>query len=308
MPMALQPQGFVELSPVRADAVWLSQGAALWPFQRARWKHELHCDQRGVYPLATAYVRTGDPFSLHERDTPVPGQAEVLVYPKVVHLERFALPVRHPSIDTVSARSLMPDPTRTATLRDYQAGDSPRLIHWPTTARRGSLQVRVLEPATSLHVCLMLDVRGFMSVYTPQGSHVEMALSALASIALYLQRKGYPVGFYVNTDPGVTIAPGTTPGHLQSLLDAMARFDLGRSQPLSAWAIEHLPRGSTVVLAASELAPNLTLNLARLRAAGFQVVLLLIESGEEDEPLPNVGEFARLTPESDLRAVLEGQS
>src|ERR1051325_6675289 len=117
--------------------------------------------------------------------------AEVLVYPRVVPLRRLALPLHHPSLDVVSPSSPVTDPTRTATIREYRSDDPQRLIHWPSTARHGDLQVRVLEPATSLHVSLVLDVRGF-GFGMQHEELFEQLLSAIASIGVYLQGRSAP--------------------------------------------------------------------------------------------------------------------
>jgi uncharacterized protein (DUF58 family) len=43
-------------------------------------------------------------------------------------------------------------------VRDFRDGDSPKLVHWRSTARRGSLVVRELEPATSRNVLLLVHL------------------------------------------------------------------------------------------------------------------------------------------------------
>jgi uncharacterized protein (DUF58 family) len=179
------------------------------------------------------------------------------------------------------------------------------LIHWPTTARRGSLQVRVLEPATSLRVSLVLDVRGFwVGVY--REALFEQTISALASVAVYLHEQGQPVGLLANTDPPIELSPGATVGHLQDLLEALARLQPAPSVPLLPWLLGPLPRGSTAVLGVSDLAPDLGLSLATLREAGCRVLPILASSGTTRSLGPEWSQVIRLGPGSDLSAVLEG--
>jgi uncharacterized protein (DUF58 family) len=167
------------------------------------------------------------------------------------------------------------------------------------------LQVRVLEPATSLRVNLVLDVRGFwVGVY--RDALLEQAISALASVAVYLHAQGQPVGLLANTDPPLELSPGATVGHLQDLLEAMARLQTAPSVPLLPWLLGPLPRGSTAVLAVSDVAPDLGPSLASLRAAGCRVLPILASSGTTRSLGPEWSHAIRLAPESDLAAVLEG--
>jgi uncharacterized protein (DUF58 family) len=45
-------------------------------------------------------------------------------------------------------------------VRPYVPGDPARLVHWPTSARRGDLVVREHEPPPALGVALVVDLRG----------------------------------------------------------------------------------------------------------------------------------------------------
>lgn len=301
LPRALVPDlAATQPSTLSPGMVWLRQGAALWPYQRARWRHRLECRRRGAYIVGPAQVRSGDPFSLFEHELTVLQEQELLVYPRVVPLRRLALPLRHPSLDTVGLRSLVTDPTRTAALRDYRPGDPQRLIHWPSTAHRGGLQVRVLEPATSLHVALVLDIRSWR-LYGDEP--FEMAVSALASIAVFLQEKGWPVALLANTEQPLVLAPGSDAGHLERVLDALARVEAAFTWPLVPWALGHLPRAATTILATSDLAGDLPETVVRLAATGRRPTLLL--GGTRAMPqLP--ADIVRLVPGQDLAALLEG--
>jgi uncharacterized protein (DUF58 family) len=231
-------------------------------------------------------------------------QLELLVYPRVVPLRRLALPLHHPSMDVVSPSSPVADPTRTATVRDYRPDDSRRLIHWPTTARRGNLQVRVLEPATSLHVSLLLDVRGFVfGMYRDQ--LFELTLSALASIAVFLQSEGAPVALLANTNPPIVVPPGASVPHLQHVLERMARLEPRAGPTLVPWVLDDLPRGNTAVLAASEVSADLERSIAQLEDAGFHVLVVLANLGRSVSRRRGT---ISLTPGCDLAARLEGRA
>jgi uncharacterized protein (DUF58 family) len=305
LPLALEPDGELEGSPTHAGTAWVRQGAAVWPYRRVRWQRRLACTRRGAYMLSEQWVRVGDPFGLSERQIQASDRTEVVVYPRVVPLRRLGLPLHHPSLDAVSARSPATDPTRTAGLRDYQPDDPLKLIHWPTTARRGSLQVRVLEPATSLRVSLVLDVRGFwLGVYREK--LLELAISALASIAVYLHEQGQPVGLLANTDPPLEIRPGASVSQVQQILEALARLQAAPSVPLLPWVLGPLPRGSTAVLATSDVTPNLEMHLETLTDAGCRVLPVLASSGTTRSLGPRWPNVVRLAPDSDLTTVLEG--
>jgi uncharacterized protein (DUF58 family) len=304
LPDNLEPEGPKERSFIDPDRVWVSRGLALWPYQRVRWRRRLFCRHRGVFRLGEARLRSGDPFGIFERERSWDDRVDLLVYPRVVPLRRLALPLHHPSLDVVSPSSPVADPTRTATVRDYRPGDAQRMIHWPTTARRGSLQVRVLEPATSLHVSLLLDVRGFtFGVYRYE--LLELTLSALASIAVFLQGQGAPIALLANTDPPLVVPPGASVPHLQSVLENMARLQPRPGAALLPWAFEGLPRGNTAILATSDVATDLEQTLEQLEDAGFHVLLLLaLDRSHSSVRRPGT---ISLTAGCDLAARLEGR-
>jgi len=309
LPLGLRPEAPRERSYADLDRVWVSRGLAVWPYRRVRWRRKLVCAHRGVFRLGDVRLRTGDPFGFFERERVYSEglrHQEVLVYPQVVPLRRLALPPHHPSLDVVSPRSHVTDPTRTATIREYQPDDPQRLIHWASSARRGSLYVRVLEPATSLHVSLLLDVRGFSFGAYHEGL-LELTLSAIASIVVYLQGQGAPTSFLANTVTPVVIPPGASVPHLQSTLESLARLMPVAGPKLLPWALEHLPAGNTVMLCTSDVSPDLGATLGQLQDRGLRTLLVLASSDQVGRGLSGVSTL-RITQGCDLAALLEGRT
>jgi uncharacterized protein (DUF58 family) len=258
-----------------------------------------------VFRLGEVHLRSGDPFGLFERERVIRDEVELLVYPRVVPLRRLALPLHHPSMDVASPSSPMTDPTRTAAVRNYQPDDPRRLIHWPTTARRGALHVRVLEPATSLHVMLLLDLRGF-SFGLYRDELLESVLSAFASVAVFLQSQGAPIALLANTLSPLVVPAGASVPHLQYVLECLARLSPRSGPPLVPWALDVLPRGDSVLLAACETTGDLERSISQLEDAGSRVMLLLAQRSDRRAAL-RYRDAISITPGCDVAARLEGR-
>ncbi len=150
----------------------LSLSYALLPSRRGRW------------PLGPALVHSAEPLGVLWSDTSV-GAAELIpVWPAIVdlsatagalmgHADRVMLGARTPSTDDAS-------------LREYREGDDLRRVHWPSSARTGTMQVRSDERAGRRPATVLLDVP-----MAPDA--LEWSISAAASIAVSVLGSGHPV-------------------------------------------------------------------------------------------------------------------
>ncbi|PKQ25709.1 MAG: DUF58 domain-containing protein [Actinobacteria bacterium HGW-Actinobacteria-4] len=140
--------------------------------------------RRGRWPLGPALVHSSDPFGVLWADTSV-GEAEhIPVWPPVVdlsaaagalmgHADRVVIGARTPSADDAS-------------LRDYREGDDLRRVHWPSSARRGTMLVRSDERAGRRPATVIMDL--------PRDPvALEWSITAAASIALSVLDAGHPV-------------------------------------------------------------------------------------------------------------------
>ena len=208
-------------------------GSLSWK-EGVQWRYRLRCRRRGIYRLGPAVITSGDPFGFFPRTSSVAESGRVVVYPKLIPLERLGLPPVFPLGEARAERSIFEDPSRTLGIRDYRREDPFRRIHWKATARRQELQVKVHEPTTTLEVAIFLGVDTFGNTVTggrgdgetrggryaevggaPPHSgeepgvgssgpthhsspEFEHAVSVTASLAHRLIQQGHPVGLYVN--------------------------------------------------------------------------------------------------------------
>jgi uncharacterized protein (DUF58 family) len=150
-------------------------------------RQQMVLPRRGRYSGGALSVVSGYPFGLVRwrlREAP---PAEVIVLPRLgwVHRGRLRRLLRQasPEGDAVRQRRPQRHPSAQAEfhgLRSWRPGDSPRFIHWRTSARRGELMVREYEDVPSDNLLLVLDPTPARGPHAPE--QFEQAVSLAATI------------------------------------------------------------------------------------------------------------------------------
>jgi len=143
--------------------------------------------RRGRWPLGPALVHSADPLGILSADTSVGGEELIPVWPSVVDLTATAGALMGQADRVVlGARSPSPDD---AALRDYREGDDMRRVHWPSSARKGTMLVRSDERAGKRPATVLLDL-------PRESTALEWSISAAASIGCSVLDSGHPVRFF----------------------------------------------------------------------------------------------------------------
>jgi uncharacterized protein (DUF58 family) len=139
---------------------------------------------RGRYRFEGARTVVEDPFGLFLAESKTSGEATLLVYPRLVELDRLFSEAGGAAQE--GGRMLM---RRISgfdlhSVRDYQEGESLRKVHWKTTARRGRLMVKELEDTPHDEVAVLLDADAGTAVADNFDVQVRAAGSILRVHAL----------------------------------------------------------------------------------------------------------------------------
>lgn len=127
------------------------EGRHLWA------RYVLPSVPRGRYRIEGAAALVEDPFGLERREPALGENAALVVYPRLVELERL---FSEEGMHARDGRRLLlqrPSGYDLHSVRDYVEGDSLRKVHWRTTARRGHLMVKELEDSPREDVAVVLD-------------------------------------------------------------------------------------------------------------------------------------------------------
>jgi uncharacterized protein (DUF58 family) len=155
------------------------EGRVLWA------RYRLDAVPRGRYRIEHAAAVVEDPFGLERRELPLGEQAALVVYPRLVDLDRLFTEAGAHARE--GRRLLVQRPTGfdLHSVRDYVEGDSLRKVHWRTTARRGRLMVKELEDTPREDVVIVLDAwRG------AESRAFDVAVRAAGSILQAYVRRG----------------------------------------------------------------------------------------------------------------------
>jgi uncharacterized protein (DUF58 family) len=155
-------------------------------------------DRRGVVCDVAVELRAGGPLGLvwWTRRGRLPLEHPIEVGP---------LPEEPARLPLAGAGGAGGDPRAGAGLdvvrsvREYVPGDPARLVHWPTSARRGSLAVKELDDPASRRLAVVVDLRG-----DPDAA--EAAASRAAGLATRALREGLAVVMATAEDDGGRLA------------------------------------------------------------------------------------------------------
>ncbi len=152
---------------------------------RVRW--EGVAPRRGRYRFRSFDLVTRSPFGLLERRVSGGEPTTITIYPAVGLLTRRWQYIHREASETRRGsrhdRSIQQQEYHG--LRDYRPGDSPRWIHWRTSARLGQLMVKEFEQQHEQDLAILLDPwipRGKVSA--EQREAVEEAVRFAATISM----------------------------------------------------------------------------------------------------------------------------
>ncbi len=274
----------------KAQRVTLINVFSLRWYERVRRRYHLLAERRGVYDFGPALISSGDLFGFRERWREERTLDTVLVYPKIVSVEKLGLQAARPFGDLATERRIMEDPLSLAAVRDYQPGDSIRHIHWKATARRGALQTKVFDPGASQTLLVALNTQTMDEAYSGVLTDVyETAVTVAASIAYAGLQVHRPVGVYANagvrdSHRWVSVSASRRGDQQVRILESLAQLSYLTLIPFERLLREEAsrcPYGATLVLVSPIMNAAIHSAILDLRAAGHPLALVMLGQPRE---------------------------
>ncbi|MGD1120304.1 MAG: DUF58 domain-containing protein, partial [Dehalococcoidales bacterium] len=271
------------------DRVMLLNIFPIGMYNRVKRRFPMKCDQRGAFLFGPTRLRSGDLFGFFRREQLIDTTDYLMVYPRLVPLEKLGIPSRQLFGDIRLRQHLFQDPVLTAGVREYLPGDSLKRIHWKSTARLGRLQTKIYEPTTTIDISIFFDVRTLKAPFWGSIFQLqELGIITAASISQAALSAGFRVGLYVNQitrfSQGMVGVPHSQhPEQLPRILEALAQLHQTETIAMSKHIRQQassLPWGSTLLLITAQPDEKLLATLMDLRRVGRSMALVVIGGAE----------------------------
>jgi uncharacterized protein (DUF58 family) len=154
---------------------------------------------RGRHAFGAIEVSVADAFGLAEAAMSAEIQQALVVFPRLVELERLFFDGGAGALDGRRLLLRRPSGYELHSVREHQHGESLRRVHWPSTARRQTLMVKELEDSPRDEVAVLLDGDPAAAVGTPPDSAFDTAVRAAGSILLAQVRRNRRCVLVLNT-------------------------------------------------------------------------------------------------------------
>jgi len=244
--------------------------------------------RRGVVDGGEVVVASSAPFGVAEARRTVPAGGRTVIYPRVVPVP--SLPLLEAGWDMGETGGAgRGDGLDFLGVREYRRGDSLRHVHWPSTARHGSLVVREFEQERPARLVIVVDT--WADAFGSSGeSALDRCCSAAASIALAALTSGHRVALAAARG-GEVGAPEDV--DRRALLTRLAEFQApgGPTLPVALDAVASLTRGSGAwLLVFPTWRPNGGRSLQRaareLVSRGSRVAAVVVDASSLAPPVP----------------------
>jgi uncharacterized protein (DUF58 family) len=211
--------------------------------------------KRGLYVLGPVKLEAADPLGIFPREEILDTFSKLLIYPQALELADFPVLQRGVLANVGTETTINPGRSEEfVQIREYRPGDSPRFIHWGSTARHAKLMVKEFQENVMTEVTLFLDLRRLGLTGLGDVTSVEYLIKAAASVAEAAIEKSHLVQVFAVGRSVEHIPLGGGTQHLVNILDRMTFFRAeGESDFAAEFArlVRFLRPGSTVILFAS---------------------------------------------------------
>jgi uncharacterized protein (DUF58 family) len=245
---------------------------------------------RGRYVVEEARATIDDPFGLAQEEVALDAGGSLLVYPRLVALDRL---FSESGLHAQEGRRLLlrrPAGFDLHSVRDYEQGESLRKVHWRSTARRGQLMVKELEDAPRDEIAVILDGEAD----TVAGASFDAQVRAAGSILRAHASHGRRAVLAVNSARQAKVHVSSLDGDWHAALAVLAEAEADGTRPVvELLARESGPASRAVetVVVTSRVSGALATKLVQRALAGQGVSVVWVDAPSY------VGRPTKLEPE-----------
>ncbi|MCK4259460.1 MAG: DUF58 domain-containing protein [Halanaerobiales bacterium] len=262
-------------------------------YEKVTRKYTVIPERRGYFTFGKGSLSATDLFGLFTQTLETKDRVFLLVYPRILPIEKFGLPIENPFGRQQMNQWIFEDPANQVGIRPYQQGDKFSQINWKATARHQNFQVNVIKPTMDVKLNIILNTRLMNQLWEGYSQNVfEVAVMCAASVADYGLRKHYQVGLLTNgiiyeRADFVKILPGKLSTQREKILRALAMIEPYHHKDIDQMIYREFVQknfevGTTVVFITAIMNQKLVDAMRVLKVRGFSPTIIKLGEMEEN--------------------------
>lgn len=252
---------------------------SLGPREERSWVAKVPLVRRGHFRVDALGIRTGDPFGFFEAAASVGRGASIVVYPRIEPLSGWRLPAA--TLEGMRGnreRTHQTTPLVTS-VREYLPGDAYNRIHWKSSARHQTLQVKEFEVEQAADAWLFVDLESRVQAGVGDDSTVEVAVRIAASIAFKALAENRAVGMTMSSHRLTILPADRGPRQYRKVMELLAAAEGDGATPFGEVLLRttsRVRRGMSVIAItpSQDTAWMRPLTVLRQRGVGCRVIWL----------------------------------
>lgn len=232
---------------------------------------------RGRYLLEDVRVVLEDPFGFERVEAELPAAAALLVYPRLVALDRVFSDIGATLPEGRRLLMRRPSGFDLHSVREHQQGESLRRVHWRSTAKRGRLMVKELEDAPRDEVAVLLDAQAGSAV----GGSFDTQVRVAGSILLAHTSRNRRAVLLVNGASSEFVQASVSEGDWRRALELLAAAEPDGHRPVESLLSDEaslVARALEVAVVTALLSPQLADRLIQRSLAHRHVSLVYVDA------------------------------
>lgn len=251
------------------------------PGRRLSGRYVIERVPRGRYRFEETIVVLEDPFGLARAVLRMASAGALLVYPKLVEIDELFTETGARRLE--GRRLLLRRPTGfdLHSVREWEQGESLRMVHWRSTARRGQLMVKELEDAPRDEIAVLLDAAEGVTAGEPPDSSFDAQVRAAGSILWAHARRGRRAVLVLNGLERQSRGAGVEDADMRAALELLAGAEPNGRMPASTLLAEDTSRAARaleLVVVTARLAPDLVDRLIQRAGHTRHVSLVYVDA------------------------------
>lgn len=278
----------------------------LMPKERIEQKTDLVCKYRGNYEVGVRTIEVTDFFRFFTIAYKNPEPLRLKVKPDIVHLTEL----KHTEILLSAVKDSRIHPNEADVLmREYVAGDDPRLINWKASGAQGKLMIRERIGEQQEGIGILMDPHRYsdrMEDYLPLENRM---LETVIALNLFLMEQGIPVETVIREDRTEYINVDQHIG-FDAFYARMANYRFTHANTTDTLIADVLRQARlfhkrTVILVLHEWCPSAESLVQELLRNGIYTAVYLVNDAASDSPIAaHRADVVQVSVNADLTEVL----